>query len=965
VGDGAYEAFIAGKSQMEAGGGFAPTFMPDFLFDFQRALVEWACRKGRAAIYADCGLGKGLPPTAPVLTPVGFRPIGELAVGDDVTGRDGKPHRVTGVFRRGVQPTYRVRFDDGTSVVCDRDHIWTVKSQNDHARGKPWRTISTGELLESRLRYGKDAHSRTWRIPLVSPVEFVATPLPIHPYVLGVLLGDGTMQGRPQWTKPDEFVAARVADLLPPGLAVRRHVSAGKSSPSWSITADGGRTNKPNQVTMALRSLGLWGTHAADKFVPHGYRIASAADRLALLQGLMDTDGYCGDPTPEFSSASRALADAVVFIVQSLGGIATLGYKAEPAYTYKGEHRIGQPSWRVPMSLPPGVFPFSLPRKAEKYRPTSRGLGRWIDSIEDVGAQETVCIKVDAADGLFVTEHFVVTHNTPMQLAWAENVVRHTAGRVLILTPLAVSAQTVAEGAKFGIEVNRSRDGELRPGINVTNYEMLSHFDPRAFAGVVLDEAGILKSYDGAYRTAITEAFAQTRFKLSATATPAPNDWVELGTQAEFLGVMTRVEMLATFFVHDGGSTQDWRLKGHAQEAFWRWVCSWAVMVRKPSDLGFDDAGYDLPPLNMHEHQVAADHAGARELGLMFHPEAVGLSEQRAARRDTLDARVAAVADLVNATPGQWLVWCELNAEGDALEAAIAGAVQVAGSDSNDDKEARLMGFIDGTHRVLVTKVRVAGFGLNLQNCNQMAFVGLSHSFEAMYQAVRRCWRFGQARPVDCHIFSSTREGRVVANVKRKEADAARMAEEMVKYMGDIQRENVGGTENRTDAYQGGDVATGQDWSCRLGDCVDVTRTLDSDSIDYTVFSPPFSSLYTYSASDRDMGNCASLDEFAAHFKFLVPELMRVTKPGRLLSFHCMNLPTSKVRDGVIGLNDFRGDLYAHLRYVRSARQGRTTLLKLLGKRRDCLIVVSLKDGCEIPKHLHSLFCLVSAVRCL
>jgi hypothetical protein len=499
----------------------------------------------------------------------------------------------------------------------------------------------------------------------------------------------------------------------------------------------------------------------------------------------------------------------------------------------------------------------------------------------------------------------------PMALAWAEAVWKWQYDRpVIILAPLAVSRQFVREGAKFGVGITACREqADVRPGINVTNYDMLHKFDPGAFAGVVLDESSLLKAYDGATRTALIKAFRETPFKLCCTATPSPNDITELANHAEFMGVMTRAEMLATFFVHDGGSTQDWRLKGHAQDAFWRWVCSWAVMVRSPSDLGFSDDGYNLPPLRMHEHAVEADHSTATERGMLFHATAVTLDEQRKARRETLTARVDACAKAVNETPGQWLVWCELNDEGDALERAIPDSVQVAGADDNDTKEARLLAFVDGTARVLVTKPTVAGFGLNLQQSHQMAFVGLSHSFEQMYQAVRRQWRFGQQSAVDCHVFISSREGRVVENVKRKEADAKRMAEEMVRHMGDIQRENVDGTARRDDAYQGGEVANGDGFTMYLGDCVDVTRTLRDESVDFTVFSPPFSSLYTYSASDRDMGNCRDINEFSEHFRFLVPELLRVTKPGRLLSFHCMNLPTSKVRDGYIGINDFRGDL--------------------------------------------------------
>jgi hypothetical protein len=493
---------------------------------------------------------------------------------------------------------------------------------------------------------------------------------------------------------------------------------------------------------------------------------------------------------------------------------------------------------------------------------------------------------------------------TPMQLEWA----RHIPGRVLILAPLAVSAQTVREAAKFHIDdVEYARSGEKTTArIVVTNYEMLPHFDVSDFAGIVLDESSILKAYDGKTRTEIIEAFGQTPFRLACTATPAPNDYMELGNHAEFLGTLTRTEMLSTYFVHDGGETQKWRLKGHAQQDFWRWLCSWSVMIRKPSDLGYDDDGFVLPPIEYHERVVHAQH---QQEGYLFAMPASSLGERLAARRNTLDERVAETAKTVNATPGPWVVWCNLNAESEALTDAIAGAVEIRGSDSPENKESRLVDFAAGAIRVLVTKPSIAGFGLNWQHCAQMAFVGLSDSWESYYQAVRRCWRFGQESKVDVHIITSDIEGAVVENIKRKESDAQRMAGEMLEHMKDLNAEALHGATVRQRAEYKFDMETGEDWTLYLGDCVDVARDLDSDSLHYSIFSPPFASLYTYSASDRDMGNCRDMDTFVEHFGFLVTELYRAMMPGRIVSFHCMNLPTSKQHHGHIGIRDFRGDL--------------------------------------------------------
>ena len=501
---------------------------------------------------------------------------------------------------------------------------------------------------------------------------------------------------------------------------------------------------------------------------------------------------------------------------------------------------------------------------------------------------------------------------TIQQLVWSDQVCRHTAadpngGRVLILAPLAVAQQTVREGRQFGITVTYCRDqSDVRDGINITNYERLHLFDPAVFAGVVLDESSILKSYDGKTRTQIIEAFAATPYRLACTATPAPNDYMELGNHAEFLGVMSRVEMLSMFFVHDGGETQKWRLKGHATGDFWRWLASWAVMLRMPSDLGYDDGAFVLPPLDMHTHTV--ESVAAPE-GMLFAVEAQTLIERRRARKASLSERVERCAAIVATAPdAPWLIWCDLNAEADALVREIPDAVQISGADSADVKEARMLAFATGAIRVLVTEASIAGFGMNWQHCAHVAFVGLTDSWESYFQAIRRCWRFGQTRAVQCHVITSTAEGAVVANIERKERDAAQMAAEMVKHMRDLNSAALSATERTEDTYQRA-VQVGSGWTAHLGDCVEIVREMDAESVDYTIFSPPFASLYTYSNSPRDMGNCKTHSEFYAHFLHLVRDLYRVTRPGRLLSFHCMNLPTSKSRDGVIGITDFRGNL--------------------------------------------------------
>lgn len=379
---------------------------------------------------------------------------------------------------------------------------------------------------------------------------------------------------------------------------------------------------------------------------------------------------------------------------------------------------------------------------------------------------------------------------TPMQLEWGRLVCEHEGGRILDVAPLAVAEQTREEGRKFGIPVNVCREmSDVRDGINITNYERLHKFDPSTFIGVILDESGILKNFSGVTRNEIIESFRETLYRLACTATPAPNDYEELGNHSEFLGVMDRMEMLSMFFINDTSKTGDWRLKGHVQKnAFWKWMASWAVMFTKPSDLGYPDGGFTLPPITYHEHFVRA--TSRPRMGFL-NVAASTLDERREARKESVQARCEAAARLINSTDETWAVWCGLNTEGDLLEGLIDGAVQVKGSDDYDVRVDRLTGFASGRYRRIVTKPKIAGLGMNWQICRRAAFVGLSDSWEQFYQACRRIWRFGQEWPVEIHCFLEEREGKVLENIRRKDEQAADMVRNMVIQMSDLTRREL------------------------------------------------------------------------------------------------------------------------------------------------------------------------------
>ena len=401
---------------------------------------------------------------------------------------------------------------------------------------------------------------------------------------------------------------------------------------------------------------------------------------------------------------------------------------------------------------------------------------------------------------------------TRIQLAWADAIHRETGHDVLILAPLAVAEQTVEEGAGIGVTVNHARTGDdVAHGINITNYERLHRFDAERFGAVVLDESSCIKHHDTKTLAMLLAAFRQTPYKLCATATPAPNDWTELGTHAEFLNVCTQAEMLSEYFVHDGGETQVWRLKGHAREEFWRWVASWGALVRSPADLGFDGSAYVLPPLNVAQHISETDAEAAE--GMLFAMEASTLSERRAARKASMEHRVrdcelTVKSEWSNFAPRSglplepWIIWVDLNSEQDALERAFGDlAFSVRGNQQAEHKEDQIKRWLRGERPVMISKPSIMGWGINAQHCARMAFVGVTDSFEAYYQAVRRCWRFGQKRPVNVHIFASHLEGAIIANLRRKEADALAMSESLAAQTGAAVCDAVLGSIHSTNDY--------------------------------------------------------------------------------------------------------------------------------------------------------------------
>lgn len=505
------------------------------------------------------------------------------------------------------------------------------------------------------------------------------------------------------------------------------------------------------------------------------------------------------------------------------------------------------------------------------------------------------------------------------QLEWA----RLLNEKTLIIAPLSVARQTAREGRKIDIDVRYVRkqvdatDGLLW----ITNYEMIDRFDFSQFGAVVLDESSILKSISGHTRRRLTDLCSNVQYRLCCTATPAPNDHIELGNHAEFLGVCSRSEMLAQFFINANkehtyyvdnvayrkkGSNKagtEWRLKHHAEKPFFQWLASWAIVMTKPSDLGYDDDGFILPPLNIETHFVDTDYCSEDRL---FFTHINGIREQAKIRQYTLESRLDEIKNLINGDEDQWIVWAGLNEESRSATHALDGAIEVCGNDSPDSKAQAFEDFQDGKHRVLVTKPRIGGFGMNFQNAHKMVFFGLDHSWESYYQCIRREWRYLQTNPVDVHIILSSIEDGIYKNVMRKDAQARRLREQMIKQLENFEKEELGMVTPLEQEYKE-DEASGKMWKALLGDASKRLGEIDDCSVDLSIYSPPFADLYTYTPSLRDLGNSRNWDEFFKHYAYIIREILRVKKPGRVTCVHTSDIPALAQKDGYIGIKDFPG----------------------------------------------------------
>jgi len=519
-------------------------------------------------------------------------------------------------------------------------------------------------------------------------------------------------------------------------------------------------------------------------------------------------------------------------------------------------------------------------------------------------------VKIALQKGRFAIFADCGLGKTLMQLSWSEAIYNHTNQPVLILSPLAVVEQTKREAAKFGINSD---------SFEITNYDQLKNIDCSLYSGVVLDESSILKGRDGKLSRLIIDSFVSTPYKLACTATPSPNDHMELGQHSEFVGAMSYLEMLAMYFVHDGGETSKWRLRKHAKDSFWKYVCTWSLSLDNPNTLGFNSDGYNLPEIEYIEHIIPVEN----NTNTLFGDVAVSATDLHKDLKRSFESRINETINLIKKENSQTIIWTLKNDEATQLNKVIPDSINVQGSDKSEVKAKNLNGFADSQFTNLITKTSIASFGMNYQQCNNMIFTSYDFKFEAFYQAVRRCYRFGQKNKVTVHLLVPESQVNVRKSILEKEKNHKEMIKQMAKYSADadykLNKSNVmiKNREIKTDKYH-----------IINGDCVQEVAKLDDNVADLVVFSPPFAELYVYSDKSEDMGNVSNYKEFEKHFKYLIPELKRTLKNGRICAVHCMDLPIQKGKEGFIGLRDFSGMLIEWFTEQGFIYHAKTTLWK-------------------------------------
>ena len=863
------------------------------LYPFQRALTRWALERGRAALFANTGMGKchGID-TRILMYDGSIKNVQDIRVNDELMGDDGKPRTVLSLAN-GYDELYSVTLKNGDEYTCNFSHMLSLRAS--YARNEYERGDVVDIALHNFLQLSS-TRQHQWKHYKVA-IDFPPQDIPMDAYLFGAWIGDGH-QGSLTWTinDNDAEIVEKIYDFA------KEHNLSVSTIPGDGCTG--------YRVIRIIRGRHL---HCEEfyfvqsggkdgKRIDQRYLINSRDVRLNVLAGLLDTDGYLTGKCYEIATKWIELRDDILFLCRSLGF----------AVSHREKWTSGVCYYRIFISGETSNIPCLTRKKAETRKQIKNPLNYGFD-IKPIGKGQYYGFTLDG-NGRYLLADFTVTHNTIMQLEWA----RHVPGDVLIFAPLGVTRQTITEAwEKLCLQVQYVRHPSERVArVCITNYDMMEHFCGVDFNGIILDESSILKSITSKMRGMLIEHFAHIPYRLCCTATPAPNDIAEIANHAEFLGIMKRTDMLATFFVHDD---EGWRLRGHAKESFYRWMASWAMALTSPEDIGFDGSSFVLPPLHVHQQFLTWDKAklladGEGQLGIAGTQKLHGITDRLSVRKQTSSIRAERAAHIAMEADGQVVIWVGLLGEGDDVMALFPEGMarEIRGNHSRQQKEDDLIDFVQGKYKILVTKVKIAGYGINMQNAHTQIFMGLSDSWEQYFQAVRRLWRYGQKHPVDVHVVLSEHERPIWENVQQKEHEALRMTTGLIAAMKTYEQEELRAHQTGVTMLP---IREEQTESYRMfhGDSVEAVKKIADNSVHLTVYSPPFLSMYQYNPTERDMGNCSSTEDFFTHHGFLADELMRITVPGRNVCMHVSQVPAMQVRDGWIGMKDFRGDMVRHM----------------------------------------------------
>lgn len=511
------------------------------------------------------------------------------------------------------------------------------------------------------------------------------------------------------------------------------------------------------------------------------------------------------------------------------------------------------------------------------------------------------CNQLAIKHGRFALFSDCGTGKTFMGIEWCWQVYKHTNNPLIILAPLAVTDQTIAEGVQFGYDIQYAKKGSLHP-IQITNYEQLDNINQDDYCGIWLDESSILKNETGAYRNKLIAMFLNHAYKLCTTATPSPNDPMELGNHSEFLNIMPYNEMLAMFFTHDGSDTAKWKIKGHAKERFYEWVNTWAIMLSNPADIGFDATGYDLPKLNFIEKQVKT---GNRNNGKLYNDTAVSATNINTEFRLTIIPRLEQVIDIISQSDENFTIWIKHTNEGKELRKLLPTAIEVQGSDKPEYKKKMLLGFASNDYKYLITKSKIAAFGLNYQNCHNAIIASVGFGFEEVYQLIRRHYRFGQLHDVNAYLITTDTMQNVIATINKKIKAHTEMQKGMTR--AHLKKMDADSGKIKKEQIQS---FKGKNYELYRGNSVKLIQNIADNSIGFSMFSPPFPTLYVYSNHDEDMGNNKDFNAFKQEFQHLINPLFDKMQAGRNAVVHCQDLPIQKGKEGFIGLRDFSGMIH-------------------------------------------------------